>query len=140
MFTLATPLAPAAGTPLVFLLKQNHGGWNSDDLMNNNLGRFRLSYTAAAGPVADPLPKAVRDILAIARDKRSPAQTNAVFSYWRTTVPAFKDANEKIDALARQHPEPATSQMVLEGRRDGRDTRLLTVSYTHLTLPTNREV
>ena len=24
-------------------LGQNHGGWNSDDLMTNNLGRFRLS-------------------------------------------------------------------------------------------------
>jgi hypothetical protein len=125
VFTLAAPIVHVKGTQLVFLLKQNHGGWNSDDLMNNNLGRVRLSYTAVASPVADPLPKAVRDILAIPRDKRSPAQTHAVFSYWRTTVAAFAAANQKIEALARQHPEPATSQMVLEARRDGRDTRLL---------------
>ena len=52
-----TPIVRATGTQLIFLLKQNHGGWNSDDLMNNNLGRFRLSYTAAANPVADPLPQ-----------------------------------------------------------------------------------
>jgi hypothetical protein len=125
VFTLAAPIVHVKGTRLVFLLKQNHGGWNSDDLMNNNLGRFRLSYTAAASPVADPLPKAVRDILAIPRDKRSPAQVNAVFSHWRTTVPAFTEANAKIEALARQHPEPATSQMILETRSEMRDTRLL---------------
>ncbi len=125
VFTLATPIVLVNGTQLVFQLKQNHGGWNSDDLMNNNLGRFRLSYTAAANPVADPLPKTVRDILAIPREKRSSAQTNAVFSYWRTTVPAFKGANEKIEALAKQHPEPTTSQAVLEARSEGRDTRLL---------------
>jgi hypothetical protein len=125
VFTAATPIVNAAGTRLVFLLKQNHGGWNSNDLMNNNLGRFRLSYTAAANPVADPLPKPVRDILSIPRAKRSPAQTAAVFSYWRSTVPAFKEANEKILALAKQHPEPATSQMVLQARAEMRDTRLL---------------
>jgi hypothetical protein len=125
VFTLATPIVRATGTQLVFLLKQNHGGWNSDDLMTNNLGRFRLSYTAAANPVADPLPKAVRDVLSIARDKRSPAQTHAIFSYWRTTVPAFTETNDRIEAIVKQHPEPSTAQAVLEARPEMRDTRLL---------------
>jgi len=127
VFTLAAPLVTAAGarTPLTFLLKQNHGGWNSDDLMTNNLGRFRLAYTAAASPVADPLPQAVREILTIPREKRSPAQTNAVFSVWRTTVPACKEANDRIEAIARQHPEPATSQLVLQARTETRETHLL---------------
>ena len=104
VFTLETPIAHATGARLVFLLKQNHGGWNSDDLMTNNLGRFRLSYTAAADPVADPLPQAVREILSIPREKRSPAQTDAVFSYWRTTVPELKEANDKIEALWQAAP------------------------------------
>ena len=125
VFTLETPIAYEKGARLVFLLKQNHGGWNSDDLMTNNMGRFRLSFTAAADPVADPLPKAVREILSIPREKRSPAQTDSVFSFWRTTVPEFTETNEKIEALARQHPEPSTSQMVLEARSEMRDTRLL---------------
>jgi mono/diheme cytochrome c family protein len=127
VFTLATPIVHVKGTQLVFLLKQNHGGWNSDDLMTNNLGRVRLSYTAAPNPVADPLPKAVRDILAIPRAQRTPAQTNAVFSYWRTTVttPAFADANAKIEAIAKQHPEPATSQLVLQARGERRETHVL---------------
>ena len=37
-----------AGTMLTFSLVQNHGGWNSDDNQNNNLGRFRFSVTTAA--------------------------------------------------------------------------------------------
>jgi mono/diheme cytochrome c family protein len=125
VFTLAAPVVSVAKTRLVFLLKQNHGGWNSDDLMTNNLGRFRLSYTSALNPAADPLPQAVREILAIPREKRTPAQINAVFSVWRTTVPEFKDANDRIDAIARQHPEPATSQLVLESRAEIRETHLL---------------
>jgi hypothetical protein len=125
VFTLTTPVVSAGKTKLIFLLKQNHGGWNSDDLMTNNLGRFRLSYTAAANPKADPLPLAVRGILAIPREKRSPAQTNAVFSYWRTTVPAFQEANDRIEAIAKQHPEPATSQLVLQARTEMRNTHLL---------------
>ena len=80
---------------LTFHLKQNHGGWNSDDLMTNNLGRFRLSRDRRPRtPVADPLPKRVREILAVPRDQRTPAQDAAVFSYWRTTVPEWKEAND----------------------------------------------
>ena len=37
------------GTILTFHLKQNHGGWNSDDNQNNNLGRFRLVVNDSAG-------------------------------------------------------------------------------------------
>ena len=125
VFTLATPIAHLKGTELTFLLKQNHGGWNSDDLMTNNLGRFRLSYTTAANPVADPVPQAVREILAIPREQRTPAQVGTVFSYWRTTVAAFAETNARIDAIARQHPEPATSQLVLQPRPEMRDTRVL---------------
>ena len=126
VFTLATPIVRPTATQLVFLLKQDHGGWNSNDLMNNNLGRFRLSYTTAAVvPKADPLPAAVREILAVRRATRSAAQVDALFSYWRTTVPAFTETNAKIEAIAKLHPEPSTSQMVLEARPEMRDTRML---------------
>ena len=37
------PIAFPHGAILTFKLKQNHGGWNSDDNQNHNLGRFRLS-------------------------------------------------------------------------------------------------
>src|SRR6185369_10004659 len=56
-------------------LRQLHGGWNSDDHMNNNLGRFRVSATSASGEVkADPVPKKVRDIFQIPREQRTPVQ------------------------------------------------------------------
>src|SRR5207302_9658078 len=109
VFQCATNIGFSGGTILVFHLAQNHGGWNSDDLMNNNLGRFRLSATTNPAPiVADPVPKRVRDVLAVARDLRTPAQSAAVFSFWRTIVPEFKETNDKIEALWKEWPEGST--------------------------------
>ncbi len=125
VFTAAAPISNEGGTVLTFLLKQNHGGWNSDDNQNNNLGRFRISITSAPGAVADPLPKAVREMLDKPREKRTTAEQQAIFGYWRTTVPEWKDANERIEALWSHHPEPA-SQLVLAEREKPRATHILT--------------
>ena len=124
VFVLEKPLDHPKGTVLTFNIKQNHGGWNSDDNQNYNLGRFRLSITSATKVEADPLPKAVREILAIARDKRTPGQTAAVFRHWRTTVPEWKDSNGRIEALWKSHPEGST-QLVLEDREKPRPTHML---------------
>ena len=126
VFQATTPVGFTNGTILTFHLKQNHGGWNSDDHMNNNLGRFRLSLTTDAGPVtADPLPKKVRDILTdIPPERRTPAQVAAVFRYWRPTVSAWKEANARIDKLMDGWP-PATTALTLLPREDPRDTRIL---------------
>jgi hypothetical protein len=112
-------------TTVIIRVKQNHGGWNSDDNQNNNLGRLRLSVTSAPNATADPVPAGVRTILAIPRDRRTPEQIQTVFSYWRTTVPEFKDANQKIEALWEQYPEGAT-QLVSNDRAVPRETHLLT--------------
>jgi hypothetical protein len=125
VFTAETPIANAGGTILTFYIKQNHGGWNSDDNQNHNLGRFRLSVTTAASAVADPLPKSVREILAIPRAERSPAQVQTVFGYWRTTVPEWQQDNARIAQIWREHPE-GTSQLVLNTRADPRETHILT--------------
>jgi hypothetical protein len=124
VFNATQPIAHPHGTLLTFYLAQNHGGWNSDDNQNHNLGRFRLSITTAPDVVADPLPRNVRDILAIPMGSRTPGQTAAVFGYWRTTVPEWRDSNAKIEELWRTHPE-ASSQLVLQARQKARDTRLL---------------
>ena len=47
--SVATSPSPTGGTILTFYLDQKHGGWNSDDNQNQNLGRFRLSITTAPG-------------------------------------------------------------------------------------------
>jgi hypothetical protein len=106
------------GVILNFLLAQNHGGWNSDDNQTHNLGRFRLSVTSATNAVADPLPTNVREIFKTPRERRTPAQITTVFSYWRTTVPEFKEANEKIEAFWKQWPE-GTPTLALIARQGG---------------------
>jgi hypothetical protein len=124
VFNLEKPISFPSGAVLTLHLAQNHGGWNSDDNQNHNLGRFRLSITSEPDVTADPLPKNVRDVLAIAREKRSPAQTAAIFSYWRTTVPEYTEANARIDELWRRHPEGST-QLVLSERDRRRSTHVL---------------
>lgn len=112
------------GTILTFYLKQSHGGSNSDDNQNNNLGRLRLSITAAPDAVADPAPAGVREILSIPGERRTQAQIQTVFSYWRTTVVEFTEANKQIAELWGQHPE-GSSQLVLREREEARETHLL---------------
>ena len=117
-------IAHPKGTILTFHVTQNHGGWNSDDNQNHNLGRFRLSITTKPGAEADSLPPRVRDTLSISRSSRTPAQEAIIFSYWRTTVAEWKDANDRIEALWKQYPE-GSSQLVLQARSMPRDTHVL---------------
>ena len=132
VFQLEAPITPAvapfpqpSGTVVTFHLGQDHSGPSGDDRTNNNLGRFRLSATTDPGPIAaDPLPKRVRDILAIKPARRTKAQTAEVFSYWRTTVPEWKDANDRIEALWQQWPAGSTT-LALTPRRQLRETHLL---------------
>ena len=115
VFVPEKPVEFPQGVLLEFRLDQKHGGDNSDDNQNHNLGRFRLSVTAATNAVADPVPASVRQILAMPRDQRSPAQVAAVFSHWRTTVPEFQETNDRIEALWQQWPE-GTPTLVLASR------------------------
>jgi hypothetical protein len=124
VFVPSSPIANEDGVVLTYYLRQNHGGWNNNDNQQNSLGRLRLSITTAPDAVADPLPEAVREILSIPREKRSPAQIHAVFSYWRATVSEFDEANRQITELWKQHPE-GSSQLVLNERSAARETRLL---------------
>ena len=58
VFVAEKPVEASDGkVELTFSLAQNHGGWNSDDLMTNNLGRFRLSVTDDPDAAADPVPR-----------------------------------------------------------------------------------
>jgi len=125
VFNFEKPVANAKGSVLDIYLKQDHGGANSDDNENNNLGRIRLSVTAAPDAAADPLPQNVREILDIPREQRSPAQTRAVFSYWRTTVPEWRDDNERIAAIWREHPEGSLQLILADRGSDHRQTHIL---------------
>lgn len=122
VFVLAEPIGDPAGLLVDVYLKQNHGGWNSDDNQNHNLGRTRLAYSTAEPVTADPLPAKVREL--VGQTSRSPMQDQVVFSYWRTLVPEWKEANRQIDEYWRQHPE-SESQLVLAERNDVRPTKML---------------
>jgi hypothetical protein len=126
VFVPEKPIELPDGGTLHFTLKQLHGGWNSDDHMNNNLGRFRLSATLDEVTLP-PLPPLVAQALAVSSEKRTPAQSETVFAHWRTTVSdhkELKELNEKIEGLWKQWPEGATS-LVSQKRDDPRDTFLL---------------
>src|SRR5205085_10608702 len=118
------PINVPSGAVITVTLKQNHGGWNSDDHQNNLLGRFRLAVTTAQSPVADPLPSRVRDALAIPREMRSPNQTAEIFAYWRSTIIDWKTANDTIESLWAQWPAGATT-LVLQPREEPRETNIL---------------
>ncbi len=124
VFRLDEPIDIEGEAIVTVNLSQKHGGYNSDDNQNLNLGRFRLAMTKAEDAVADPLPKDVRDILAVPARERSPAQERQVFRYWRTTVSEWAEANDRIEKLLDEHPEGST-QLVLRERDDPRMTHRL---------------
>ena len=66
----------------------------------------------------------VRAILDIPPDRRTPAQVQTIFSDWRTTVPEWNVANDRIAELWRQHPE-GSSQLALLARAEPRETHVL---------------
>lgn len=125
VFNLAEPILNT-GSELTFIVKlsQEHGGWNSDDNQNLNLGRFRISATEDPRAMADPVPANVREIFAIPAAKRSPLQIQAIFTYWRTLQPQWEAENKAIAKLWEQHPE-GTPQLVLNERDNMRETHQL---------------
>lgn len=123
VFVADKNLAFPGDTKLTFTLGQRQGGSNSDNNETLNLGRFRISATSGEA-TADPLPAHVRQIIEVPATDRTPEQTATVFSYWRTTVADWADANEQIEALWKSHPE-GTTQFVLQERDVLRNTHVL---------------
>jgi hypothetical protein len=125
VFVPERPLNFPGGVRLIFGLQQNHGGDNSDDNQNHNLGRWRISVTSSTNAVADPVPLAVREILSIPSARRTPLQTATVFAYWRTMVPEFREVNDRIEELWRRWPEgsPTLTLVQREGRMAGDEAR-----------------
>jgi hypothetical protein len=79
IFELKKPLGLPKGATLTFTLEQKFAG------KFHNIGRFRLSVTAAKPPVGiSALPDAVAKILAVAPDKRTTPQRDALANYFRS--------------------------------------------------------
>ena len=56
VFKLEKPISFPSGAVLKLEVAEDHGGWNSDDNQNHNLGRFRLSITSALDVDSRPAP------------------------------------------------------------------------------------
>lgn len=124
VFVLEEPFVSDGPVLLTFTLAQKHGGRPIESPVNYNLGRFRFSITSSDNPQANPIPKSVREILRVPAAARTAAQIDQVFSYWRTTVGAWQEANQRIEALWKQHPV-GTSQLVLQQREQPRPSHRL---------------
>jgi hypothetical protein len=124
VFVFDEPIEFDQGAIVTIRLNQSHGGWNSDDNQNNNLGRFRFAIASDTNAKADPVPARVREALATPADRRSEAQTGTIFSHFRTTQPDFQAIDRRIEQLWARHPQ-GSSQLVLANRETPRMTRLL---------------
>ena len=109
VFATESPLGFDGGTLLTFQLAQKFDESIKPGNVMPNPGRFRISITTDENPVADPLPVSVRRILSILAQQRTPAQQRELFSYYRTTVAAWADANRRIDGLMKAWPYGPTT-------------------------------
>jgi len=124
IFRLAKPLAVPPGMQLGLRLVQNHGGWNSDDNQNNNLGRFRVSVTDAKELPDVALPEPVLAALKQSPAERSPEARDAIYAAWRAATPAVEKFHQRAEALWREYPAGAT-QLVYHEQQNARVTHRL---------------
>lgn len=123
VFSADRDVALPNGTMLTFHFVQKHGGWNSDDNQNMNLGRFRVLATGSElAEIEDPLlPAEVAAILERDTTSWDESDWQQLFSHWRTEVPQWAAANAEIESLWQQHPA-GTTQLVLAERSQMRPT------------------
>jgi hypothetical protein len=124
IFKLKEPLTIKPDMRLAIVTAQRHGGWNSDDSQNNNIGRFRISVTDSEALPSVAIPAAVKEAAKAAPEVRTPEDLATLFNYWRRSVPEFELVNARIDALWDAHPD-GTTQLVLHERVSPRETRRL---------------
>jgi hypothetical protein len=125
IFVADRMLETPGGAKLTFHLVQKHGGWNSDDNQNMNLGRFRLSATADDDILAeDVFPPDLVTLLHRPSQSWSDDDWNSAFSYWRSHLPQWHQSNLEIESLWKQHPA-GTTQLVLAERPNMRSTHRL---------------
>ena len=123
VFATTEPAGFDEGTTFNFQLAQKFDESIKPGNVMPNIGRFRISVTTAADPKADPVPANVKRLLAVAADKRTKEQQREIFSYFRTTVEDFDDANKRIDELMKDWPYGSTT-MALAARGIPRETRI----------------
>ena len=121
---LAEPLVVEPGSTLAFRLSQLHGGWNSDDNQNYNIGRFRVSVTDSERLPDQAPSQALLQAIALEPAARTPEQADLVFEAWCATLPMLASTMARIDTLWQSMPS-GTTQLVLRERETPRETHRL---------------
>ena len=125
VFIPEKPLGFPKGTRLSFTLMHSHGGKSSNKKENFLMGCFRFSIGTEPDPVADPLPAALRGLIETNDPKHwTEEQLSQAFSYWRTTVAEFADANQQISQLQAKLPDGHV-QLVVQESKQRRTTHCL---------------
>lgn len=102
IFGIGQPVAHEGGSILRFTLRQPF-----DD--QHTLGKFRLSVTTQTGPLPFAIPQNIKDVLALAADKRNDKHRADLAKYFRDNDASLKALDQKL-AEARK-PLPVDPQL-----------------------------
>ncbi len=122
VFRLAEPFEAGPGTILTFTLRHD------SPHISHNLGRFRLSVTAAADPQLAGAKQPLLAALAVAADKRSPDQKQVVAEAYLQTDEAYRKLVKQRDELRQQQDNLRNGSikvMVMQDQPQPRKTFLL---------------
>ena len=123
VFATKTPVGFDGGTNLTLQVAQKQDTTISLQGGKPNIGRFRLSVTTTPSPLADPVPAAVRRVLAVPAASRTREQLHEVYLYYLTVDPQGAAALKAIDEVMKAWPYGPTT-LALAPRPIPRETRL----------------
>jgi mono/diheme cytochrome c family protein len=124
VFECREPFGFPGGTRLEIVINQIKHKVEDCKLESFALGCLRLSLTTNAETLrVDPLSVEQRKLLAIAPDKRTPAQQLELFDAYRLTDPGFTNLNRQIENAFTNWPDPPTT-LVLQQRDRPRVTHI----------------
>lgn len=109
------------GARLRVNLTQNHGGWNSDDNQNMNLGRFRLSVSASPNARARQVSSHAQQVLKKPVHERSQDEWMTLLNEARQYLPEWQEFDERIEKAWEGHPE-AVTQLAMKRLAEPRST------------------
>ena len=125
----ASPLNIPAGASLLFTLEHQYP---SDFAA---IGRFRLSASTDPGVLpAQPLPDEMRQILAITRENRTPAEKERLETYYRSISPLLQAERDRLAQLKKSLPEiqPITALVMQEKSSTERPSSFLRIKGAYL--------
>ncbi|HYG78000.1 MAG TPA: PSD1 and planctomycete cytochrome C domain-containing protein [Planctomycetota bacterium] len=96
VWEVAKPINHTGETTLTITLEQQ------SPHAQHNIARFRLSVTPDSNPSLQTIPENIKQLLAIAADKRDAAQKKTIGDYFRSISPLQKQTTDKIAALKKQ--------------------------------------